>query len=283
MMLLLLSGKGRDLLAALGELERLFRSANIDFARPGFYDQPGFVMAERRDPRALEAYAEYIDKRPYPEDYKARARAVVTRAAQFLSRELEIDGRRGACIDASGALMRMLEREGIWSYMAGGATVVEFPRHAHLRAQYFHPFVHPDNPAKTGHMWLRVPPFAVVDVTLAMQPWSNRQRPFIPAYIASEAFNVAEKEIDDLIEDELMELLMEQGRVPTMANLEPRQRQTMEKFPAFQIEQQELRIKYVPTRVSAMDGALEDMRNLCLSGKYPAQLYQDFRAVLEAE
>ena len=57
------------------------------------------------------------------EDQPAR---IVIQAATFLSRELAAHEREGACIDASGTLMRMLEREGIRRYMAGRATGVHF-------------------------------------------------------------------------------------------------------------------------------------------------------------
>jgi hypothetical protein len=49
-------------------------------------------------------------------------------------------------------------------------------------------------------------------------------------------------------------------------------------FPAFGIDQRDLRIKYVPTQISAIDADLEEMRNLCLSGMYPLQLYEKFAA-----
>jgi hypothetical protein len=162
-----------------------------------------------------------------------------------------------------------------------GATAVEFPEASRLRTQYFFPFVHPDNPAKTGHLWLRVPPFVVVDVSLAIQGWSRRQKPYIPAVVASEISAPAEVGIDDLIEGELMELLLVQGRVPTMRNLTPVQRSTMRKFPAFYVTAHDIRLKYVPTQVSAMDAPLENMRNLCLGGRYPAQLYAEFKAAQE--
>ena len=114
-------------MATVEELEQLFRERGIDFANPGFYDGAAFQIGEREDPRFLEDYGEYVHVRPFDKEYLDRARAIILGLAEFLNAELVADGRTGACIDASGALMRMLEREGVWSCMVAGATTVSFP------------------------------------------------------------------------------------------------------------------------------------------------------------
>ena len=53
-------------------------------------------------------------------------------------------------------------------------------------------------------------------------------------------------------------------------------RLTMQKFPPFSISIADSRVKYVPAQTSAMDGALDQMRNLQLRGRYPAELYRQF-------
>lgn len=264
-------------MATLEELESLFRERGIDFATPGFYDGAAFQLCEREDPRFLENYGEYVHLLSFSHEYLNRVRVVVSELSTFLAAELVADGRTGACIDASGALMRMLEHEGIWSCMVAGAATVLFPPESGLGRRYFSPLVHPDNPAKTGHTWLFAPPFRVVDITLLMQGWNRRESKHIPSVILIERWEAAQADTDDLMERKLSELIYRTtGRAPSMASLSPQLVQTMRKFPAFFITINGTRIKYVPTQVSAMDGTLERMRNLRLSGRYPFELYQRF-------
>ena len=271
-------------MATRDELEELFEEHDIDFTQPGFYDSRAFQRVERNDPSFLENYAEFVHVREYDPEYLERARRIIQDLANFMSAEVAADGRQGACVDASGALMRMLERQNIWSCMVGGAAIVSFPPETRLNTRYFWPFMHPDNPAGTGHMWLHAPPFKVVDVTLAFQGWNQRQAPFIPQTIAIENFEPAEAEIGDLVENELVELFFnDHRRPPTLLDIAPAQLDVMEKFDPFTVREGQTRIKYVPTKVSAMDGTLEQMRNLRLRGRLPAELYQRFLQRQEGE
>jgi hypothetical protein len=264
-------------MATLEELKQLFRERGIDFGEPGFYDGPAFQRCESQDPHFLEKYGEYVHVCSFDAEYLDRARLVIQELANFLAAELAADGRTGACIDASGALMRMLERERVWSCMVAGAATVIFPPKSDLNRRYFSPLVHPDNPAKTGHTWVFAPPFKVVDITLLMQRWKRRESKFIPASIMAEQSQPAQADIRDLMESELADLIYRETRqAPSMASLSPMLVQTMKKFPAFLVDINGLRIKYAPTQISAMDGTLERMRNLQLRGRYPAELYQQF-------
>ncbi len=264
-------------MATRQELEQLFRERGIDFAEPGFYDGAPFQRCESQDPRFLENYGEYVHVCSFDEEYLNRVRAVIQELATFLAAELVADGQTGACIDASGALMRMLERESVWSCMVAGGATVYFPSESGLSRRGFSPLVHPDNPAKTGHTWVFAPPFKVVDITLLMQRWDRRECELIPAAKMAERWEPAQADIDDLMETELAELIYRQTRqAPSMANLSPMLVQTMKKFPPFLVPIDGLRIKYTPTQVSAMDSTLERMRILRLRGRYPVELYQQF-------
>jgi hypothetical protein len=124
-----------------------------------------------------------------------------------------------------------------------------------------------------------VPPFKVVDVTLPAQPYPPRIAIHFGGIVVAEEFSGYVPVAGDLYENELVELVIKKtGRAPTLNHLEPRLRQFMMLFPAFGIDQRDLRIKYVPTQISAIDADLEEMRNLCLSGMYPLQLYEKFAA-----
>src|SRR5262249_10357555 len=132
----------------LAELRAFFDRLGIDVSRPGFYDNPIFIKAERRDPRFITKYGQYLEALQFDNAYLNRARQTALRVADYLFEELRKDGRKGACIDVSGTAVRMLEEEGIWNYMVSGAVVVDFPHQSGLRRRYFWPLRHPDNPAK---------------------------------------------------------------------------------------------------------------------------------------
>jgi hypothetical protein len=263
-------------MATFEELEQIFRERGIDCTRPGFYDLPAFQRGEGEIAGFIENYCEYVHLLQFDREYQDRARMIILELSNFLAGELAADGRTGACIDVSGALMRILERERVWSCMVGGAATVFFPSQSGLVPRYFWPFLHPDNPARTGHMWLFAPPFKVVDITLALQNWNGRESEHIPAVVACEEFEPAEAEVGDLMEDDLVELFYhDYNRLPRLQDIAA-ELETTRKFPPFQVAANATRIKYVPTHISAMDGALDQMRNLRLRGRYPAQLYQRF-------
>lgn len=87
----------------------------LDLTKPGFYDDPAFLAAERRDPRLLEAYAYFIDGISLDENYVEYVRERTHATVTFLHRALVEDGRMGACVDVSAALSRFLERQGVWN------------------------------------------------------------------------------------------------------------------------------------------------------------------------
>lgn len=67
---------------------------NLDTSRPGFYDDPAFLAAEKQDPRLLEAYGSHIDQLQLDDGYLAYARARVRETAAFLVDRLWMDPRR---------------------------------------------------------------------------------------------------------------------------------------------------------------------------------------------
>jgi hypothetical protein len=102
------------------ELEAVFGRFGIDFSRPGFYDSPEFRANEENDPDFIATYAQYVDSLNFTDNYLKHARQRALAAAEFMFAEIGRDGKKGACIDASGVLQRILDREGIWNYLVAG-------------------------------------------------------------------------------------------------------------------------------------------------------------------
>jgi hypothetical protein len=109
----------------------------VDCNNPGFYDHPNFLKVEAQFPEFLNNYARFVQQRHYDDDYLERARREIPVIARVLYEELLRDGRQGACVDMSGVLSRILEREGLWNFAVKGSLTVSFPRGSGMGDRYF--------------------------------------------------------------------------------------------------------------------------------------------------
>jgi len=269
------------------ELEREFGRLGIDFRNPGFCETPAFLEAEGRNPRLLFTYAQYIDTLTFTPEYLEHARRVVRDTGDFLHRELDADGRRGACVDISQTVQRFLEPQGIWVYMVAGGLRIQYPAASGVGTRWFWPLMHPRNRARTGavtgHAWVCAPPFKVIDLSFAIQPYSPNEQRYLNGYVLAEECEGPPEAttVNDLMDNEVrQELTLALGRLPNMTDLPrvaPDLRDFMADFPSCKITKDEVHLKYIPTRISAPDRPLEGMRNLELRGRYPAQLYEEFQ------
>src|SRR2546422_7438954 len=262
------------------ELENIFRRHGIDFTNPGFCDSREFQAVERNNPVFLKSYAEYVQKLDLLAEYLEHARTVVRDTAEFLYNQLVADGRRGACVDISGAVLRFLERQGIWCYVVCGGVRVEFPPESGIRVRRFCPLMHRNNNAFTGHAWIYAPPFKIVDVSISLQPYSEEQQRYFHGYTLAEQVDEPLTPIDvrDLMENELVEDHVRRYRqMPTMDNISADQRQFMREFPAQHLAKDGLSFTYIPVKISAPLEPLEKMLHPTLSGRRPLQVFEEFQ------
>jgi hypothetical protein len=215
------------------QLEAKFRRLGIDFANPGFYDSAEFRAVEHGDPTFLNSYAQYVQRLTLPPEYLERARTVVRNTAEFLYHELVADGRRGACVDISSAMLRFLERQGIWCHVVCGGLRVEFPAGSRIRPKWFYPLMR-NNHTFTGHAWIYAPPFRLVDLSVSLQPYPPEQQRYLSGYTMVEQCHQppTQTTIRDLMENELVEdFVRDNRRMPTMDDLTPALREFMREFP----------------------------------------------------
>lgn len=239
----------------------------LDRSRPGFYDEPAFIAAEQRDPRLLEAYAGHVDGLQFDDGYLRYARARVRETTTFLIERLWGDPRRGACVDVSLVLGRFLERQGVWNYGVRGAVAISFSPKSQLRP--YHMRRHGDVP---GHVWLRVPPFRIVDLTIALQDYANDEARHLQKFIIEENARAGAPTVADLLEDgDRFALRASLGRDPRIADVSSFAKE------AWTVRRAEVEIRYTPTGVTALDGTLEVARNLQLLGKHPGELWTEFQ------
>jgi hypothetical protein len=263
-------------------LQRLFASKRVDTTSPGFYDLPAFRAVEEQRPNFLEAYAEWIEVQSYDNDYLARVRQVVPNLVTHLYNEVAGAKRSGACVDVSGALVRMLEEEKIWAVAVGGGLTIDFPAASGLSPSYFG--VIAKTAITAAHMWVHVPPFRVVDVTLPMQFWKPNRQIYFTRPVVAEVSTLVAASIYDLADlDVIGEFEMMHGREPRMRDIEliiPHAFPFMKKFPAFQVTHDELTIKYVPTKIGATEDSLYNLIEPRLNGRSPGDIYKAYQLTM---
>jgi hypothetical protein len=267
-----------DNLMTLPELEKLFSSHHIDFSNPGFYDLPEFLAVERTDNQFLDKYAEYVDRKHHAPEYLDRVRTFVPQLASFVHKALLREGRLGACIDVSGMVSRILDKEGIWSYAVAGGLTIEFPRESALSSSHFG--VIGGESKIAAHMWIRVPPFAVLDITLSAQPWDSKRRQFLDGFVLAEESKPTRATVKQLVDmSEINRFRVFADREITMKDVKARIPHAflfMERFHAFSVEFGPVSLAYAPTKISATEEKLEGMQVPELNGLSPIQLYRAF-------
>lgn len=264
------------------ELGEKFRQLRIDTSFPGFYDDPNFIAVQGAAPDLLSDYAEFVMTRPYDSTYLSRAKQVTANMTEFLYEKLVADGRLGACIDCSGSMLRMLEREGIWCYMITGGLRLEFCADSGLPTVRFHPFVPEDSPAMVAHAWLVVPPFPILDITISRQPFASHTIKYLPQYVLAETVQPGNYDQLELIEPNYLDAMMsETGRTPTVAELNaaiPDFQLVAEKFGVVDVAYEKVTLTYIPCHITVPDNPLEGIRSLCLSSKFPKDLYLEYQS-----
>lgn len=275
---------------SIAELETMFAGLGIDCQNIEFYNSPAFQSAEKRDPNFLAAYGEYVQAKTFDADYLTRARIAVPKVAAFLRRELVRDGRLGACIDASHAMMKILEKLGIWCYFSGGSLTIEFAPEMKLPTRYWAHFFEPPPNAGTpvGHAWLSAPPFKVVDITIGRQPNTERIASHLPDLVVE--YEVGEVEgvsLEDMLDSSLREKMAKQGYpVPTIHELmkqRPEVAQMLRTFRPFCVQNGKTTLKYFPCCAGALEEKFEVARTQCFSGRTYQQLFDDLMSEVGSE
>lgn len=245
--------------AKQSELERTFQKHGIAFDAPGFYDEANFLERERRDPRYLELYAQYVEARAYDAEYLANARRKIDVAAEVLRSEVERDGRLGACVDTSGMLGRMLDRLGVWNYVAKATLTIQFPQGSGLRPRYFWSFDVGDFVAP--HAVVVAPPYYVVDVTAKLQPYNTQQARLLPPLVLAETFTAADWQPEDLANHQfLVELRRHRMSFDQfLRHQNPGMASVMQHLPPRAVTFGDTRMKYV---IVAVGGTIESLEGI---------------------
>ncbi|MHA6913916.1 hypothetical protein ACQUJO_12340 [Ralstonia pseudosolanacearum] len=242
----------------LQAVRQTFTNCGITPAIPGFYDSEPFLRAERNDSNFLENYAHYVRYREYEQQYLASASERIVLAAEEVSSQLAADGRLGLCVNASSLLSRLLDRMGIWNYVAKAGVVINFPEHSRLDPLYFYSF--DIGHFQAPHAIVVAPPFDVVDVSLKYQAFDEGQGAHIPGCIVASATptNWTSEELFS----PLVRAQLRRHRVDPLNALRresPKIAANLDRFGAVEIEAGACSVKYLTVAFYASEEPLEEL------------------------
>jgi hypothetical protein len=153
---------------------------------------------------------------------------------------------------------RMLDRIGIWNCTFRGSATI-----ANLRSGETRHFAiideHEGEGYQTGHMWLAVPPFEVVDMTLRFQRWESDpfQEAIAPALLLEHTEQVRPRAEDVFAPAVLMARAARYGR--SSVGMSPDQERIARIFPARRSVVGDCEYRHVPGGVTATDVPLEQI------------------------
>lgn len=269
------------------QLESYFSKLGIDFARPEFYNQPRFREEEARNPKLLWEYADYVMSRSYSKEYLAKAAYAVPKIIQFLSDALVQDGRLGACLDASLAASKILERYGFWNTIQTGSLTINVPRAERRKTRHWAELRLPNNPSKVGHAWLVVPPYKIVDFTASRQQENEDLQSLLsPIILATVTDEVEGVSLEDMVDVDLTRwYLRMNGRLPSIHEVMkrvPEFAEYMRRFRPISVQDGTATLKYFPCRPTAAEEKLEDHTGHCFSGRRTPDVLRDLTVSIGA-
>lgn len=256
---------------------RDFQRQGIPIEVPGFYDHPAFMMRESRDKTYLNNYARFVQKRLYSQEYLKRAEIEVPVIADAFQAELAKNGRIGACVDASMALSRILEREGFWNYAVNGALVIELPKSSGNERIEFWAFDMTIRKFAAGHAWIFVPPFSVIDITVKQQPYEPAHIPFIPDKIHSLIGPTFRAGARDIMSPSATAYFYSQGIAQSdfLTAARADLPKFLTTFPGFLVTWEQTIFRYVSVGIGASDCPLEGITNMRYGNRYAIDVYND--------
>lgn len=260
--------------ASYNTLVEKFKELEIPTDNPGFCDHPAFLTTEQINPDFLNWYAAYVAKRPYDLAYLTNTRKTVANVVRLLHAELLKNGRLGACIDISGILSRILDKEGIWNCGVKGSLTINFPKNANISPRHFWSVDHGNFVA--GHAWVFAPPFTVIDISVRQQPYKGREIKYLPEIVLSDDIKQVLVHIDDVVSPSARMEMLAYG-VPPNQHLYQAAKYIPHIFssiPAISAPGLHgTKLKYTPVAIHAPDSLLEEMNNMSFDGLTPWELY----------
>lgn len=255
-----------------GELLSRFERLGIDPSMPGFFDDPKFLVEERRDRRFLETYTEWVIHRERTPAYDKHVRDVMAKLSPIISARLDRHQWFGGCIAVTGMVTRMLDRLGVWNVTMRGSVALRTSdggsRHFRIVDE------NEGHGSETGHYWLVVPPYDIVDLTLHHQRWvagDERYQAIAPKIVLAERTDVIQPQADDVIAPSMLR----SGLAPEIHRHLPDQKRFGAIVPARRVALNGLELRYVASGATAPDTPLEGINSEGRAGVPAIQVWKE--------
>ncbi|HEX5747438.1 MAG TPA: SEC-C metal-binding domain-containing protein [Archangium sp.] len=248
------------------------RFLNQPGIKPGCYDAPEFLALEQRDPGVAEEYAWHVLTRARTPEEDERTRRIVSRLQAAIEGRCTPEELLGQCVNTSSAISRMLDAEGIWSFVVRGSTKTEFDASLGIEAQYFwsrnkdRDFTG----GYAGHAWVVAPPFVVIDFTAAHQRWSDGGGRHVPAGAVLQEFASARfvRPHLDLVHP------LPHERPSDHAMIHPKLQDFWARLKPVEIKCGSILRVYQPDGIGLLDAPLEGLKRPSFGGLSPLEFYR---------
>ncbi|MGE8514424.1 MAG: hypothetical protein ACN6N7_17110 [Chryseobacterium culicis] len=258
------------------DLNSYLNNYHIDTSKPGFYDDLNFIRLEQMIPNFLENYASFIIKKNYNQTYLQESEEKITKISNILSNELIKDGRKGACIDLSIVMSRILDLENIWNYPCKGSVTIDFPKASDITRKYFWSIDYGE--FKAGHVWIVSPPFKIIDLTIQQQAYKMGEENYIPQIILQKETEITELNLSNLISPEVMSqltIIERKNNAKILDRINPALKEFYKLFKPEKFTLNSTKFIYTPFGISVSDVALKDITSLELNGMSGIEIYNE--------
>ena len=258
------------------QLLQEFAEEGIPISQPGFHQDPSFIRCEHKDPTYLEKYVRFVQHQQYSQSYQDQAALIIQVVSEELQWALHQEQSPEAYNEAPLVMSRILEREGVWNYVASGGLTLTFPA-----GSGFEPFTLPamtmqyGKPADCAYRWIVAPPFQVIDITIQACNCPNPIHHLLPKLVWDAGEPVI-GEPGDIFSDAMLKEIAKAGMTTDQAldRYLPDYRSVIAaNYPARLITWTGTQLKYVPTAVSVADVPLKHCKGFRACGLSAAQIY----------
>jgi len=261
------------------QLQQEFADANIPTDEPGFYEDRAFIRREQKVPHYLDNYARFVQQQPYSLSYLDNAEPIIHVVSEELQLALKEDGSPEAYAEAPLVMSRILEREGVWNYVASGSLTMTFPA-----GSGFEPFSFPALNLQCGktidcsYHWAVAPPFQIIDIAIQACRYPYPFNHLLPKIVWETGGEPAAAELSDFFGANALKEIARAGMTMEEAldQYFPNYRERFAAdFPPRAIARLDTQLKYVPTGVVVAESSLEQFTGFKSRGLTAAQIYAE--------
>jgi hypothetical protein len=258
-------------------LQKEFSDAGISTEEPGFYEEPGFIRREHKDPTYINNYAQFVASQNYSSAYMERATQAIHVIAEELQFALKLDPNEEALAEAPLVMSRMLEREGFWSFvMRGSLTVTAPPNLGFVPFSLWSVDKIGGVEKECGYQWLYAPPYDVVDILIQWPAYPYPVTQSLPKVVFGKDTETASYTPEELLSPAVLEQGKQAGESPEacldrcLPNFRSR---FAPDLPSRIVTRGDWQLKYTPTSIAVSEESLDHLTGFSCQGRTASQIH----------